>query len=184
MFLALLITLAALLTPNWRAFTLINGKEKQAETYSIPATMGLIWCDSQPQTKFDISIDYCKIYWNDKPEWERVVTALVIAATSLEVISLIWVAITFCACSCRQFWILFLPLTASLTTILLAFAVFIYTQNNNSAFEILDENQRSVSQLYHTDFSYSYYLACAAIVLTVISAIIGAFARKLAETCC
>lgn len=73
-------------------------------------------------------------YFQNKPKCDENVTKLMIATLVLEIGSLIWVTVTFCACCCREFWIFFLPLVAFLTTITLAIALFIYTGNNKTAF--------------------------------------------------
>ncbi|VDN85145.1 unnamed protein product [Brugia pahangi] len=95
-----------------------------------------------------------------------------IATLIIEISSLILVAITFCACCCREFWIFLLPLLAFLATVTLAIALFIYTRNNNTAFEILNENEKIASEAYHINFFYSYYLAWIALTLMTICILI------------
>uniref|UniRef100_A0A0R3RQT8 MARVEL domain-containing protein n=1 Tax=Elaeophora elaphi TaxID=1147741 RepID=A0A0R3RQT8_9BILA len=183
MFVTLILTVAAFLTSGWRSFSVVKGNESEAEKYSMPETMGLLWCTS-PLLENSLKIDYCHLWQNNKPRCDEKVSKLMIATLALEVGSLIWVAITFCACCCREFWIFLLPLVAFLTAITLAVALFVYTCNNKTAFDILNESKVAASEAYHVDFSYSYYLAWAALSLVIICILIGAFAKKLAHICC
>ncbi|KAM3728137.1 NADH-ubiquinone oxidoreductase chain [Dirofilaria immitis] len=183
MFVALLITVAAFVTPGWRSFTVVKGYESEAEKYSMPHSMGLLWCTSStPEDKS--KIDYCHLWYNNKPKCDKNVTILMIATLALEISSLIWVSITFCACCCREFWIFLLPLLAFLTTMTLAITLFIYTDNNKTAFDILGESREPISAVYHINFFYSYYIAWVALLLVTICILIGAFAKKLAQICC
>uniref|UniRef100_A0AAF5Q4N9 Uncharacterized protein n=1 Tax=Wuchereria bancrofti TaxID=6293 RepID=A0AAF5Q4N9_WUCBA len=179
----LVLTVTAFLTPGWRSFSVIKGNEREAEKYLVPETMGLFWCTS-PISQDNLKIDYCHLWHNNKPKCDENVAKLMLAALILEIGSLILVAITFCACCCREFWIFLLPLLAFLATITLALALFIYTRKNKTAFEILNEGKESASEAYNIDFSYSYYIAWIALVLITICILVGAFAKKLAKICC
>ncbi|VIO99748.1 Uncharacterized protein BM_BM17088 [Brugia malayi] len=183
MSITLLLTIAAFLTPGWRSFSVIKDNEQEAEKYLVPQTMGLLWCTS-PIPENNFKIDYCHLWHNKKPKCDENVAKLMIATLIIEISSLILVAITFCACCCREFWIFLLPLLAFVATVTLAIALFIYTRNNSTAFEILNENEQIASEAYHINFFYSYYLAWIALTLMTICILIGAFAKKLAQICC
>ncbi|VDK78404.1 unnamed protein product, partial [Gongylonema pulchrum] len=58
--------------------------------------MGILWCTS-PTPEVNTKIDYCDFWWNEKPKWENIVSASMITALGLEIGSLFWVSITFCA---------------------------------------------------------------------------------------
>ncbi|KAL3991127.1 putative integral membrane protein [Acanthocheilonema viteae] len=183
MFITLMLTVAAFLTPGWRSFSVVKGNEREAENYSMPEAMGLLWCTSFISEN-SLEIDYCHLWRNNKPKCDEIVTKLMIATLILEIGSLIWVAITFCACCCREFWIFLLPLAAFLATITLAIAIFIYTRNNKTAFDILNENKEAASETYHVNFFYSYYIAWAALSSAIICILVGALVKKLAHVCC
>ncbi|EFO17303.1 hypothetical protein LOAG_11196 [Loa loa] len=179
----LILTIAAFVTPGWRSFSVVKGNESEAAKYSMPEAMGLLWCTS-PISENNLTIDYCHLWQNNKPKCDDNVAKLMIATLALEIGSLIWVTVTFCACCCREFWIFLLPLIAFWVTITLAIAMFIYTGNNKTAFDILDGSKEAASEAYHINFFYSYYIAWAALFLAVVSIFVGIFAKKLAQICC
>uniref|UniRef100_A0A8R1XQJ9 Uncharacterized protein n=1 Tax=Onchocerca volvulus TaxID=6282 RepID=A0A8R1XQJ9_ONCVO len=149
----------------------------------MPEAMGLLWCTS-PTPENKAKIDYCHVWHNNKPKCDKNVTVIMIIALALEIGSLMWVSVTFFACCRREFWIFFLPLLAFLVTLTLAIALFIYTDNNKSAFDILNENREGALAAYQINFFYSYYIAWVALFLIIICILIGAFAKKLAQICC
>ncbi|CAG9533203.1 unnamed protein product [Cercopithifilaria johnstoni] len=183
MFVTLMLTIAAFLTPGWRSFSVVKDNESEAKKYSMPKAMGLLQCTSSVSENSP-KIDYCHLWRNNKPKCDENVTKLMIATLVLQIGSLIWVAVTFCACCCREFWILLLPLAAFLSTTTFAIALFIYTRNNGTAFDILNESKEAASKAYHIDFFYSYYIALVALFLSIICILIGVLAKKLAHICC
>ncbi|ETN76900.1 hypothetical protein NECAME_03329 [Necator americanus] len=87
-----------------------------------------------------------------------------------------------CACCCKQCLLHPLTLASLCAAISLATAVVVYGLNNQSAFQGV-QNWDDIKDKISTEVGYSFWLACAALVLAVADTAVGTFAVCMGDSC-
>ncbi|KAK6760015.1 hypothetical protein RB195_021514 [Necator americanus] len=187
MFACLALTLGAMFTSNWRQIT--GTVEQSLLNRSIPESMGLFSfacrmpgdTNSTSSGKF-IDLTYCEEWWNNLQTWERIVSAAMVLAALIEAFAFVWNLFTWCACCCKQCLLHPLTLASLCAAISLATAVVVYGLNNQSAFQGV-QNWDDIKDKISTEVGYSFWLACAALVLAVADTAVGTFAVCMGDSC-
>uniref|UniRef100_A0A914USN1 Uncharacterized protein n=1 Tax=Plectus sambesii TaxID=2011161 RepID=A0A914USN1_9BILA len=187
MFVGLVLTLVSMFTPGWRSFESKNSgiDLKNIKDYDF-GIIHLHCSDDMFPNPTSVPrgaplADNCEQWWQNQPTWEKVVIACMALAVLCQLIALIWTATTFCACCCQRYLVHPLPILACFATLFLIIAVGVFGVKNQDSIESMPSN---VKELLNSDatISYSFYVACGAIVCMVVDAILGCIVVRIAKT--
>ncbi|TKR81195.1 hypothetical protein L596_015110 [Steinernema carpocapsae] len=199
MLVALALTLTSMFTPGWSQLKATDVKEVNN------INLGIFFCrnpgDSTTATQFSTNVslsklsrsneslstesstnvsDYCKHWWDNLSGSIKAVIACMCLAVIVEVFSLVWTIFTIWACCCKSCLVPLLPILASVCAVLLAIAVGIYGVNYKQNFDPILQGKGLDSSV---EISYSFYLACGAIVVCVADIVVGILTATLAKAC-
>ncbi|VDO53673.1 unnamed protein product [Onchocerca flexuosa] len=82
------------------------------------------------------SIDFCKKWFHELEDWEKIVVVFMCLAVITEVITICWTIITCCGCTCQKMCLQLSPILSLLVALFLAGGVTIFAMNNQT---ILDK---------------------------------------------
>ncbi|CAJ0571707.1 unnamed protein product, partial [Mesorhabditis spiculigera] len=172
MFACFCLTLGAMFSPEWRTFKDdLDDTAKDLDVHS-----GIFSFNCRMPGKEEGS---CDDWWDNLHTWEKVTVTCMCLALVTEILCLAWNLITFCACCCKQYIIHPLSLFATLVSLFLGVAVIVYGANNKDAFKDLKWKAPDES----SEVGYSFYLAVAAVVLSVFDIFVAGITVFFAKKC-
>ncbi|MCP9263274.1 hypothetical protein DINM_006609 [Dirofilaria immitis] len=83
------------------------------------------------------SIDFCKHWFHELEDWEKIVAIFMCLSAITEVITICWTIITCLSCSCRKICLQLLPILSLIVALSLTAAITIFAMNNHRIMGIL-----------------------------------------------
>ncbi|KAE9548295.1 hypothetical protein FO519_008493 [Halicephalobus sp. NKZ332] len=179
MLICLGLTVISMFTPGW---TRIQKNTQNAfDNQQIPDQFGIFQfsCAFPGENSRN---NNCAQWFDDLPNYYKVVVGAMILAGILEIVALIWNLLTFCACCCKKHILHPLYGLALAVSILLAIAVAVFYVRNKDI--IQDMNLNNITGGTASEVSYSFYLACAALAASIAAIFAGIFSACFADIRC
>lgn len=187
------LTIASMFSPGWRQFTNTTGYTiKDLEKLKIPKEFGIFpfLCktatgDNDYGGASEKSLDFCKQWFENLPNWEKAVVVFMCLALIAEVVTIAWTLISFCTCCCKTACFRALPVLSLIITVFLAVAIIVFALNNNDVIQIdINNVEEKVKAALKTEIGYSFYMACGALAGAIIDIFVALISLFFAKHCC
>ncbi|CAI4228248.1 unnamed protein product [Auanema sp. JU1783] len=187
MALCLALTVTSMFTPGWRDFS--DQLQDDLKNLEIPKAQGILpfACSfpgetNKPQGGMSDK-DYCKLWWKNLGDWERVVIVFMGLAIITELIALVWNLFSCCACCCKKYLLHPLSPLSFFVVLFLAVAVIVYAVNNKHAYDNI-QDFHDIQDKMTSEVGYSFWLAVGALGIAIIDTIVASITVFCGERCC
>ncbi|VDM39251.1 unnamed protein product [Toxocara canis] len=115
---------------------------------------------------------------------EKAVIVAMCVALVAEVIALVWVGITICACFCKKFIIHPLPVLALCIALFLCIAIGLFGSNFKDDIDVNPANDNVLKDVLESSkLGYSFYLTCGALAGAIIDIVVGSLTVMFSNLC-
>uniref|UniRef100_A0AAF5RXW8 Uncharacterized protein n=1 Tax=Wuchereria bancrofti TaxID=6293 RepID=A0AAF5RXW8_WUCBA len=131
-------------------------------------------------------IDFCKHWFHELEDWEKIVVMLMCLSVIVEIITICWTLISFFGCCCRKICMQLLPMFSLIVVLLLAAAITVFAVNNQKVIHNIDfaNVTRSFEIKIQTEAGRRFYLACSALAVAIIDVFVGSLNLCFLKSCC
>ncbi|VIO99749.1 Uncharacterized protein BM_BM17089 [Brugia malayi] len=131
-------------------------------------------------------INYCKHWFHQLEDWEKIVIILMCLSVIMEIITICWTLISFFGCCCRKVCMQLLPMFSLIIALLLAAAITIFAINNQKVIHNIDfaNLTRSLEIKIQNETARRFYLACSALAVAIIDIFVGSLNLCFLKFCC
>uniref|UniRef100_A0AC34PZD0 Uncharacterized protein n=1 Tax=Panagrolaimus sp. JU765 TaxID=591449 RepID=A0AC34PZD0_9BILA len=182
MLLCLVLTAVSIFTPGWTKF-----KDEANDDWNnkqVPQNFGILplFCSIPDQPS---ETDDCSTWFKNLPTYYKVVIGAMGIALILEICALVWNLVTFCACCCKKNILHPLYGLAGAIFVFLAIGIVTFYVKNKHLISDLD-NINNFNDLKDktSETSYSFYIACAALICSLLSIVAGIVSACFADIHC